>query len=280
MAISAAEVKALRDATGAGMMDCKRALAEANGDLEAAKDLLRQQGLAKGDKRAGRTTGEGCVAVAVSADHTRAVVVELNCETDFVGRTDDFRALAQGMAVKALASGATAAEQVADEDGINAAVSRMGEAIRVGRVVAWQAADGHLLGSYLHTATHKVAVLVELAVEGLGAADAAEVAKELGMQVCAMQPLCVGRDEVPADRLEREKAVLRGAADMANKPPQIQDKMIEGRLGKFYQEVCLVDQVYFKDNALTIKKFLAETGQRLGGKLTVTRFERLEVGRE
>ncbi len=281
MAISAAEVKALRDATGVGMMDCKRALEQADGDVEKAKDLLRQQGLAKGDKRAGRTTADGAVAIAISDDLAQAVVLELNCETDFVGRTDDFRALAQQLAQGALASGAQTPDDVDAADAINEAVSRLGEAIRVGRLVRWTAAADGKLGSYLHTATHRVAVLVELAVEGDIAAEAVtDAAREMGMQVCAMQPICVGREDVPAERLDREKEVLRQAADMANKPPQIQDKIIEGRLGKFYAEVCLVEQQYAKDQDLKVHQYLEQAGKAAGGKLGVRRFERIEVGRD
>lgn len=281
MAVTAGDVKALRDVTGAGMMDCKRALQEADGDLEQAKDLLRQQGLAKGDKRAGKTTAEGCVAVATDDDCRAAVVVELNCETDFVGRTDDFRKLSDQIAAEAFAGGATSADQIDASDAINEAVSKLGEAIRVGRVVRWTAADGGRIGSYLHTATRRVAVLVELACEGVtDLAAVAGVAREIGMQVAAMQPLCVARDGVPADRLEREKSVLREAGDMANKPPQIQEKIIEGRLGKFYQEVCLLEQTYAKDGELTVARFLENQSKALGGTLGVRRFERLEVGRE
>ncbi|NUP99655.1 MAG: translation elongation factor Ts [Armatimonadetes bacterium] len=280
MAVSAGDVKALRDVTGAGMMDCKRALQEAEGDLEKAKDILRQQGLAKGEKRAGRATAEGCVAVAVSPDHQRVVAVELNCETDFVGRTDDFRKMAQEIANKALASGATEAEALDVEPLINEAVSRMGEAIRVGRIFPLQAEGGNAVGHYLHTATHRVAVLVELAIEGaVPAAAAAEVGREVGMQVAAMNPLCVCRQDVPAERLERERNVLRQAADMANKPPQIQEKIIEGRLGKFYQEVCLVDQPYAKEAEKSVQQYLDEQSKALGGKIGVARFVRIEVGR-
>lgn len=280
MAVSAAEVKALRDLTGAGMMDCKRALQEAGGDVEKAKDLLRQQGLAKGEKRAGRATAEGCIALAVSDDARSAVALELNCETDFVGRTDDFRALANAAATAALTNPADDLEGLGLGDQVNEAVSKLGEVIRIGRIVRWQAADGGQLGYYLHTATHRVAVLVELGVAGASPAAGAEVAKEVGMQVAAMQPLCVSREQVPADKLEHEKEVLRQAADMANKPPQIQEKIIEGRLGKFYGEVCLLEQEYAKDADKTVQQYLAEQSKAAGGELTVRRFERLEVGRE
>jgi len=280
MAVSAAEVKALRDLTGAGMMDCKRALQEAGGDVEKAKDLLRQQGLAKGEKRAGRATAEGCIAIALTDDAQSAVALELNCETDFVGRTDDFRALAADAAVAALTNQANDLEGLGLGDRVNEAVSKLGEVIRIGGVSRWAAAEGGQLGYYLHTATHRVAVLVELGVAGVAAEVAAEVAKEIGMQVAAMQPLCVSRDQVPADKLDHEKEMLLQAADMANKPPQIQEKIIEGRLGKYYSEVCLLEQEYAKDADKTVQKYLDEQAKAAGGELTVRRFERLEVGRE
>jgi len=148
-------------------------------------------------------------------------------------------------------------------------------------VVRWQAAPGGRVGYYLHTATHRVAVLVELgAADAVSAAAVAEVAKEIGMQVAAMQPLCVSRHDVPADKLEHEKELLLQAADMAKKPPQIQEKIIEGRLGKYYSEVCLLEQEYAKDADKTVQQYLAEQSKAAGGELTVRRFERLEVGRE
>ncbi|MCC7493619.1 MAG: translation elongation factor Ts [Fimbriimonadaceae bacterium] len=280
MSIAAADVKALRDATGAGMMDCKRALAEAEGDVEKAKDILRQHGLAKGEKRAGRTTGEGCIALASSPDGQTTLALELNCETDFVGRSDDFRALAQSLADAALASGAETSEAVGGDDAIANAVSRIGEAIRVGRLVRWTAGADGLVGYYLHTATHRVAVLVEVAGAGVAQPALAEVAKELGMQVAAMRPLCVDRDGVPADLLEREKEVLRNAEDMAKKPENIREKIIEGRLGKFFSEVCLLDQPYAKDDKKAVQQYVAEAAKAAGGSLAVRRFLRLEVGQE
>lgn len=280
MAVSAAEVKALRDATGAGMMDCKRALQEADGDVEKARDLLRQQGLAKGEKRAGRATGEGCIAIAVAPDGRAAIALELNCETDFVGRTDDFRRLAADAAAAALTNPADDLEGLGLGDRVNEAVSKLGEVIRTGRVTRWQSEDGRL-GYYLHTATHRVAVLVELGVSESADAEAvAAVAKEIGMQVAAMQPLCVSRDDVPAETLEHEKNVLRQSEDMARKPPQIQEKIIAGRIEKYYGEVCLLEQEFTKDADLTVQGYLDSQAAAVGSPVTVRRFERLEVGVE
>lgn len=283
MAISASDVKALRDETGAGMMDCKRALEEAGGDVERAKDILRQRGQAKSLKREGRATGEGCVAVAADPAGRCAAVVELNCETDFVGRGEDFRGVAQRLADKSLATGAGDAAALAAEDVIAEAVSRVGEAVRLGRVARWEAGDSSVIAHYLHTATYRVAVLVELAVDGGDVAaltgELLELGRDLGMQVCALRPLYVERDAVPAEMLEREKENLRQAADMAGKPPAIQERIIAGRLDKgFYQQVCLLDQEYAREGDITVGALLQREGQRLGTTLRVVRFERIEVG--
>jgi len=283
MSISANDVKALRDVTGAGMMDCKRALTEAEGDLEKAKDILRQRGQAKGAKREGRTTGEGTLALAAPAGGAQALLLELNCETDFVGRSDDFKALAQALADQALAADAADAEALAVESQIDEAVSRIGEKIRVGRLANWRATAPGVVTCYLHTATGRVAVLVELGLDapaGDKLAAVEEIGRELGMQVAAMKPVAVGREDVPAELVEREREVLRGAADMASKPPAIQEKMIDGRLGKYFQEVCLLEQTYARDNTKTMKQYLAEAAKAAGVAVTVRRFVRYEVGRD
>jgi elongation factor Ts len=281
MAVSAADVKALRDVTGAGMMDCKNALTEADGDMEKAKDILRQRGQAKGAKREGRATAEGTLAVAHTPDLQQVVVLELNCETDFVGRSDDFRALAQQLADQALVSDAHAADGLAADEMIDEAVSRIGERIVIGRVFNWKVTDAGVVVPYLHTATRKVAVLVELGLDKL--ADEAgenlwDIGREVGMQVASMRPLCVGREDVPADVVERERNVLRQADDMANKPPQIQDKIIEGRLSKFYAEVCLLEQEYAREKGVSVRDYVKRAAKDAGVDVTVRRFERIEVG--
>ncbi|MBI5833169.1 MAG: translation elongation factor Ts [Armatimonadetes bacterium] len=282
MAITAKEVQALRELTGAGMMDCKRALTEAEGDLQAAKDILRQRGQAKGAKREGKATGEGTVVYAAKADGTQILLLELNCETDFVGKSDDFRALAQKLADKALAENVSEAEAVGGDEWIDEAVSRLGEKIRVGRVVNWQIEQPGVAGVYVHTATGRVAVAVELGLaEPVGdkAEVALEICRELGMQATAMKPVCLDRAAVPAELVEHEREVLRGAADMAKKPPQIQDKIIDGRMSKFYSEICLMEQTYARDNTKTMTQYVADTAKAAGLVATVRRYERIEVGR-
>lgn len=281
MAISANDVKTLRDATGAGMMDCKRALQEADGDFEAAKDILRQRGQAKGAKREGRATGEGTIAVATAADQTRAVVLELNCETDFVGRSEDFRNLAQQLANQALESGAQSGEDLDVTALLDEAVSRIGERIQIGRLVNWQAAQPGLVAVYLHTATNRIAVPLEIGLDQEAGEQRDEVlalGRDLAMQVAAMRPVCVDRSGVPEEAVERERNVLRQAQDMANKPPQIQDKIITGRLDKFYGEVCLLEQEYTRESGKRVDAVVAEAAKRLGRTITIRRFERVEVG--
>ncbi len=282
MAITAKEVQALRELTGAGMMDCKRALTEANGDLDAAKDILRQRGQAKGAKREGKATGEGTVVYAAKPDGSQVVLLELNCETDFVGKSDDFRALAQKLADKALAENISDPEAVGGTDWIDEAVSRLGEKIRVGRLLNWQIEQPGVAGVYVHTATGRVAVIAEL---GLGepAGDkleaALEICRELGMQATAMKPVCLSREQVSTEMVEHEREVLRGAADMVNKPAQIQDKIIDGRMGKFYSEICLLEQTYARDNTKTMAQYVADAAKAAGLSVTVRRYERVEVGR-
>lgn len=284
MEISAKTVMALREQTGAPMMDCKRALQEAEGDMEKAKDLLRQRGIAKGQKREGKATGEGTIVVAAAADGSQVVMLELNCETDFVGKSDDFRGLAQALADSALERDITDAEQVGGEDLINDAVTRLGEKIRVGRLLNWRAEAPGVITSYVHTATGRVGVLVELGLaaapdaDGLAAAQA--IGRELGMQVTALRPAYLNREEVPAEVVEREREVLRGAADMANKPPQIQDKIIDGRISKFFAENTLLEQAYARDSSKSVTEYLNEAAKAAGLAVTPQRYVRLEVGRE
>lgn len=280
MEIPAAEVKALRDETGAGMMDCKRALQEAGGDLEGARAILRQSGKSKGAKREGKTAGEGGMAVAAATDASAAVAVELRCETDFVARSDDFRALCQTVADWTLQTAGSDFAALGLTDAVDEALTRLGEKLELGRQERYEAAPGGVVGHYLHTATNKVAVLLELGCEGDGDRTAvAGVGRDLAMQVAAMRPEVVSIDQIPADRLATEREVLRGSADMAGKPAEIQDRMIEGRLRKgFYQQICLLEQIFARDGEKTVTQWLAEQSRQLGVKLSVRRFTRLEVG--
>jgi elongation factor Ts len=262
MAISASEVKALRESTGAGMMDCKKALTDAEGDTQKAVELLRERGLSKAGKRAGRDTGEGAIAIALSGGN--GTIVELGCETDFVAKTDDFQALAQQVADIAGAntglSDADAVLVLADGSGtvadiISATASRVGENIVLKRVAQVSVEKG-LAGGYIH-AGGKLGVVV--AVES--SADAATLndsVKGLAMHVAAVDPtpVSIDRSGVPAEALESERTILRKQALDSGKPENIVEKIVEGRINKFYAENCLVEQAFVKDPDTTVGKML------------------------
>jgi elongation factor Ts len=283
MAITAEMVKNLRDKTGAGMMECKAALTEANGDVEQAIDLLRKRGLAQAAKKAGRATGEGLIGSYLSEDHRTGVIVEVFCESDFVARTEDFQALIKGIAADIAAAGAAATpEWVADPAGpvqqrVAAAIGKLGENMGVGRFARF-AGDG-IVGLYIHLGG-KLGVLVE--IEGTTAAAGHEgvqtLVKELAMQVAAASPQYATRSEVPAAVLEREKDIYRAQMEGQNKPAQVIEKIIEGKLGAFYQQVVLPDQASIRDPKVSVSQVIAAAGKEAGATLAVHRFARIKVG--
>ena len=282
--ISAAVVKALRERTGAGMMDCKKALADAGGDADRAVELLRERGLAKAVKRAGRETSEGAVAVAFAGD--AGGMVELRCETDFVAKTPDFQTLAAELArLAAVRPGADSAAALLDaEEGgekvserLAAAMTRIGENIvlhRVGRLVA----PGGVVAGYVH-AGGKLGVLVALSAPK--PSDAARaLAKDLAMHVAAADPspVAVDRAGVPAELVERERELFRRQAEQEGKPAGVVEKIVEGRVRKFYGEVCLLEQPFVKDPDQTVAKLLEAAASGAGGALAVTGFLRFKLG--
>jgi len=270
MAISAQQVKELRERTGAGMMECKTVLTEANGDMEAAVDLLRKRGLAKADKKAGRVAAEGRIALAGAADGRSAVVLEVNCETDFVAKNEAFVAFAEDCATAALEQGmAEVAQLLADaelEERRKTLVSQLGENIALRRLQRLEVAEG-LVGSYLHG--NRIGVLV--ALEGPGAT--AELGRDLAMHVAASRPEVAYPEQVSAERLEREKEIYRAQAAESGKPAEIVEKMISGRMSKFVNEVALVGQPFVKDPDRSVGDLLkTRPGLRIAG------FVRFEVG--
>lgn len=270
MAISAQQVKELRERTGAGMMECKTVLTEADGDMEAAVDLLRKRGLAKADKKSGRLAAEGRIALAESADARAAVVVEVNCETDFVAKNEAFVAFAQDCAAAALERGLTeVAQLLADaelEERRKTLVSQLGENIAVRRLQRLEVSQGRL-GSYLHG--NRIGVLV--ALEGDGASE--DLGRDLAMHVAASRPEVAYPEQVSAERLEREKEIYRAQAAESGKPAEIVEKMISGRMSKFVNEIALVGQAFVKDPDRSVGDLLkAHPGLR------VTGFVRFEVG--
>ncbi len=292
MAITANMVKDLRDKTGAGFMECKAALTESGGALEKAIDILRKRGLKVAEKKAGRAAADGLVTVWTAPDRRVGAVVELNCETDFVARTDKFVTLTKTLVELVGANaGATDAATVLGRsvDGVTVAerikelIGSLGENIvlrRVGRLAVPPSAKGVVV-SYLH-AGGKIGVLVEVRVasETADGQALAQVAKELALQVCSAEPVCVSREQVPAEALEREREVLRAQPDVQSKPAAIQDKIIQGRLEKFYGERCLLDQPFIRDpeGKQKVKDVLKAASQELGGPVSVAGFVRFRLG--
>ncbi|MFZ2012679.1 MAG: translation elongation factor Ts [Nocardioides sp.] len=285
MEITAELVKTLRNKTDAGMMDCKKALKETGGDLEAAVAYLRQKGLAVASKRADRATSEGAVWASIAPDQKSGILLEVNCETDFVAKTPAFVELGTrltehlaGVALESVEELLTqpCAHQanISVTDYLNEVIAKTGEAIRIRHFTRYQ---GDLVVAYIHHGG-KIGVMLELSGGGT-APEAVTAAKDLAMQVAATIPLAVGREEISPELLAKEKAIYEASAKESGKPEKIIEKMVTGRVEKFYKEVCLVEQTFVKNQDITVRQFLKEVGGALGGKeLKVKRFTRYQVG--
>ena len=279
--ITAGMVKALRDKTGAGMMDCKKALEEADGELERAVDLLRERGLGKARGKAGRSTREGRIAASVSDTGRRAALVEVNCETDFVARTDDFAALCDELTALARDSEAADAEALLAlesnggrvEDHVVDAIAKLGENIQVRRLARLTTGDKGRITSYIH-AGGKIGSLVAVEAGDLGSEEVTGFAHNLCMHVAAAAPGGISRDDLPADEVERERSVLRAQADAEDKPAKVVEKMVEGRLNKFFKEVVLLEQPLVMDPDQSVKQAAEAAG------VHVTAFCRFQLGEE
>lgn len=282
--ISAQLVKELREMTGAKMMDCKKALVQTEGDIEKAIEFLREKGLADAAKKSGRVAAEGIVKTYISEDKKKGSVVEFNCETDFVAANDEFIAFADRLAEMAVETGAENVEALLNEkfdgettvsDALKALIAKLGENMTVRRFTTFAIENG-VVKSYIHGGG-RIGVLVEVACDT--ASDVLdEVAKEVCMQIAAANPLFLSEDQVDAASIEKEKEIYRVQALNEGKPENIVEKMVEGRIKKYYKEVCLLDQLWVKDNDKTIAKFLAEKSKEVGSPITVTRFVRYERG--
>ncbi|RFU68887.1 translation elongation factor Ts [Bacillus sp. V59.32b] len=273
MAITAQMVKELREKTGAGMMDCKKALTETDGDMEKAIDYLREKGIAKAAKKADRVAAEGSAYILVEGNE--AVILEVNSETDFVAKNEGFQVLVKELAAHLLAkkpaSVEEALEQTMDngtkiEEYINAAISKIGEKLTLRRFEVLTKGDSDAFGAYLHMGG-RIGVLTVL--EGTTDADAA---KDVSMHIAALKPKYVSRDQVSSDEIEREREVLTQQALNEGKPEKIVAKMVEGRIGKFYEEICVVDQSFVKNPDQKVGEFVQSKGA------TIKNFVRFEVG--
>lgn len=285
MAISASMVKELREKTGAGMMDCKKALAETGGDVEAAVDFLRAKGIAKADKKAGRTAADGLVGVAASG--TKAAVVEVNAETDFVARNEGFQALVKGIAntalvtdgaVEAITSGSLDGTSVAEA--ITKAIATIGENMNLRRAAVLEVENG-VVASYVHNAVvedlGKIGVLV--ALESTGDADALRaIGRQVAMHIAATNPLAATRDDMDPAMVEREKAIFVESARESGKPDNIIEKMVEGRIRKFYEENVLLSQTFVIDGENTVEQALKNAEASVGATIVFKGFARFQLG--
>ncbi|WP_458294258.1 translation elongation factor Ts [Anoxybacteroides voinovskiense] len=273
MAITAQMVKELREKTGAGMMDCKKALTETNGDMEKAIDWLREKGIAKAAKKADRIAAEGTTFIEVEGNS--AVIVEVNSETDFVAKNDDFKALVKELATHLLKNKPATLEEALQqkmengatvEEHINAAIAKIGEKLTLRRFEIIEKGDNAAFGAYLHMGG-RIGVLTLLE----GTRDDT-IAKDVAMHIAALSPKYVSRDQVSQAEIDREREVLKQQALNEGKPANIVEKMVEGRLNKFYEDICLLEQTFVKNPDMKVRQFVEANGA------TVKSFVRYEVG--
>ncbi|MBI5040794.1 MAG: elongation factor Ts [Gammaproteobacteria bacterium] len=272
MSISATQVKELRERTGSGMMECKKALQDANGDMETAVELLRKSGLAKADKKAGRIAAEGLIVIELSDDRKRAAVVEVNCETDFVAKKDEFQTYANKVAKRILKNSPASLEALLamplDDAGVSVdearkeLIAKIGENINVRRYSLVETSG--TLGAYLHGS--RIGVLVEMK----GGSE--DLAKDIAMHIAASRPVCVNESEVSAEMIQKEREIFAAQAEQSGKPADIIAKMVDGRIKKFLAEVTLVGQPFVKDPDTTVAKLVEKAGA------TVLSFQRMELG--
>lgn len=286
--ITAAKVKKLRERTGSGMMDCKKALAETGGDMEKAIDYLREKGLAKAAKKAERTASDGRIFHIVSQDGKRGVMIELNSETDFVAKTDEFNDLGNKITAhlfsKSFETPAALLESAHESgstinDLVTAVIAKLGENIVLKRFARFDAANGRAF-CYIHS-NYKVGALVELDADNNSACDApefAELGHEICMQIAAANPLYLVAEDAPEDVIEREKAVYRQQLLDEGKPADKIEKILPGKMRKYFENTCLLEQEYIRDTDKKVKDLVAETGKKLGAKICVKRFERFAIG--
>ncbi len=268
-------VRELRERTGAGIMDCKAALLETKGDMEKAIDFLRKKGMASAAKRAGRAAKEGLVASRIH--HNSAILVEANCETDFVARTEDFKALLDLALSEVDANGEGAIASKAVSDRVAELSGKIGEKILVSRARKFQTTGGALF-SYIH-ANQKLGVLIELRVSKEASKKNAAfeaLGKDLAMQVAASNPVCVERGGIPEASLEREKAIYR--EEIKGKPENIVEKILAGKLEKFYQTNCLIDQAFIKDDKKSVRALIEEIGKQIQDTIQIKQFVRFQLG--
>lgn len=283
MAFTAKDVKALREKTGCGMMDCKKALTEADGDMDKAVDYLREQGLAKQAKKSGRIAAEGVAFAKTNADNTLGVVIEVNAETDFVAKNADFQAFVETCAntvmeqnpadVDALlACTATGSTETVDAL-LKEKVLTIGENIKIRRFARFEGT----VTSYIH-AGGRIGVIVKFDTDVADKDGFQTYAKDIAMQIAAINPGYLNEQSVPAEVLEHEKSIMKAEVVNSGKPEAIAEKIVMGKIGKFYKENCLVDQVFVKDSSLSVTQYTNNVAKELGGSIKIKDFVRYEKG--
>lgn len=290
MDITASMVKELREMTGAGMMDCKKALTETSGDMDKAVEFLREKGLAAAEKKAGRIAAEGMVDTNVSEDSKIASIVEVNSETDFVAKNEKFRDYVAAVAAQTAKTNATSIEAFLEEkwelepsktvkEELSTMISIIGENMNIRRFEQLKAENG-FVASYIHGGG-RIGILVEVETTAINE-DVKEAARNVAMQIAAMNPKYVSREEISDEYIAHEKDILKAQIknDPANekKPENIIEKMIEGRLSKELKEVCLLDQVYVKDGDMNVSQYIASVSKQVGAPVSIKRFIRFETG--
>lgn len=285
MVITAKMVAELREKTGAGMMNCKKALTEAEGDFDKAIEILREKGLAAAAKKSGRIAAEGLVMTYITEDGKTGVVTEVNCETDFVAKNEDFINLAKNITKQVAVSKVETVEEILTEpyiadssvtvkDAITALIAKLGENMTFRRFERFQTESG-VIAEYIHGGG-RIAVMVQL--EGCGCDAAKEVAKELALQVAAAHPLYINPEEVSEETLAKEREIYRQQCLNEGKPEKIVDKIVEGKVQKYYKEVCLIEQPWIRDPDVSIKKFIQQKEKEMGKSLSIAKFARFENG--
>ncbi len=283
MSFTAQDVKALREKTGCGMMDCKKALVEADGDMDKAVDILREQGLAKVAKKASRIAAEGVAYATTSDDNKTGVVVEVNAETDFVAKNADFMAFVETVAktilnnnpadIDALMTLKADGSDMTVDELLREKIQVIGENIKIRRFKRFEGA----CVSYVH-AGGKIGVLVNFDTDAADKDEFVVCGKDVAMQIAALGTQYLNRDEVPAEVIEHEKEVMRAEVINSGKPEAIADKIVMGKINKFYKENCLVDQEFVKDSKQTVKQYVDSVAKALGAKITIKEFVRFEKG--
>ncbi|UCH66864.1 MAG: elongation factor Ts [Ignavibacterium sp.] len=281
MVITAKQVNELRKKTGAGMMDCKKALIEADGDMEKAIEILRKKGASVAAKRAEKSANEGLIVTKVSDDKKRGSIVEVNCETDFVAKSDNFISLAKDIINNVYEKQPASVEELMAEnkslqDKVTEVLGTVGEKIEISRLANEQTTDG-ILVDYTHMGS-KLGVLVKFDKVINGADDLYSLGKDIAMQVAAMNPISVNREEIPKETIEKEIEIYKELAIKEGKPEKILDKIASGKLNKFYQENCLIEQTFIKDNSKTVGDLIKEFNNEHNTQVEIDLFHRFHLG--